>query len=170
MNEREVQLAIFNKYSKSNRIIMPNYTPIGWWECDVCCLTKAGYMREWEVKLSASDFRADFKKGKHKLMAEESDRCPRQFWFVMKEGLVPISDIPDYSGLIYIEERVHSYFDGDHRWLNLNEVKKAPFLNKNKETCDIEQHMRSVASYRYWNQLEINVQLTKQIEEINIKK
>jgi outer membrane autotransporter protein len=41
---------------------MPNYTPKNWFECDVMAVTKAGYLEEYEIKLSASDFKADSKK------------------------------------------------------------------------------------------------------------
>ncbi len=43
-------------------LVMPRYTPVGWWECDVFELTGSGYFREYEVKLSLADLRKDSKK------------------------------------------------------------------------------------------------------------
>ena len=45
--------------------IIPTYTPPGWWECDVCEITDAGYMHEFEIKMTRGDFRADAKKTRY---------------------------------------------------------------------------------------------------------
>lgn len=50
-----------NDYKLSNVFIFD-------WESDLFCLTKSGYAIEIEVKVSRSDFLADFKKPKHKLL------------------------------------------------------------------------------------------------------
>jgi hypothetical protein len=39
---------------------MTNFTPKGWWECDLAYLTKSGYL--FEIKLTAADFRKDGEK------------------------------------------------------------------------------------------------------------
>jgi len=59
---RDIQRAlILPRYRQST--VMPNYTPRGWWECDVFELTKAEMFVEYEIKLSRADFRADRNKG-----------------------------------------------------------------------------------------------------------
>lgn len=51
--------------------VLPNYTPGGWWECDVFEVTAAGYFREYEVKTSRADFRADAGKARAGWVTEE---------------------------------------------------------------------------------------------------
>jgi hypothetical protein len=58
MNAREIQQRlIVERYRRG--ICVPNYTPKDWWECDVFELTPAGYFREYEIKMTVADFRAD---------------------------------------------------------------------------------------------------------------
>jgi hypothetical protein len=54
--------------------VIPNYTPRHWFECDVFEVTRAGFFREYEVKLSRSDFFADRAKVQHRW--EESGGDP----------------------------------------------------------------------------------------------
>jgi len=58
-----IERVIYAKYTGNHEYIMPTATPPGWWECDIFSLTKAGYMNEFEIKVSRSDFKADWKKG-----------------------------------------------------------------------------------------------------------
>ena len=110
-------------------------------ECDVISISKSDYIYEYEVKISKSDFKADFKKGKHKLMLERrgtkerlikenneviSDTwflTPNYFSFVVPSNLVSIEDIPEYAGLIYVDELMHFEI-----------IKKAPIIHKVKAT------------------------------------
>ena len=62
MTERDIQIAIWWAWGKAGHCCMPNYTPRDWWECDVFCVSKAGYFTEYEIKLTAQDFRADAQK------------------------------------------------------------------------------------------------------------
>lgn len=50
--------------------VIPNYTPSGWFESDIFELTKSGYFREYEIKMSLSDFRADAVKAREKTIFE----------------------------------------------------------------------------------------------------
>lgn len=53
---------MIGRYARN--FVVPNYTPKGWWECDVFELTRAGYFREYEVKVTRGDFFADSHKSK----------------------------------------------------------------------------------------------------------
>lgn len=61
MTAREIIDALCHRWLQS--FMLPNYTPRGWWECDVFEMTKSGYFREYEVKVSRADFFADAAKG-----------------------------------------------------------------------------------------------------------
>lgn len=62
ITELDIQIALWKDLQSSRDLVMPNYTPKKWFECDVMAVTKAGYLEEYEIKLSASDFKADAKK------------------------------------------------------------------------------------------------------------
>lgn len=92
------------------------------WEIDVLSLNKGGYLTEFEVKISRSDFLADAKKdkffyynnGKHKLM-------PNRFFYVCPNGLIRIEELPSIAGLIYLHDNG-----------TMEVIKKAPLLHKIK--------------------------------------
>lgn len=126
-------------------IVMPRFTPANWWECDVCELTPAGYMREYEIKMSVGDFRADKAKGqnmhdpgktwgdgppkwrtKHELLAAGDHRGPANFYFVTPPGLIAIEQLPVWSGLIEVTRR------SDVRYPFETMVKPAPRLHNEK--------------------------------------
>ena len=120
-------------------------------ECDVLSISKADYIYEYEVKISISDFKADFKKEKHKLITEkifnetvtlikEGNRTfespnpyyvPNYFYFVVPENLISVEEIPDYAGLIYMKENG-----------KFETIKKALILHKTKASNEL---IRSIA-------------------------
>jgi len=62
----DIELAIANHYGIRQHIIVPNYyinfgTSIDH-ECDLIIIKRSGYAEEIEIKMSKSDFMADFKK------------------------------------------------------------------------------------------------------------
>lgn len=139
--------------------VLPNYTPAGWYECDVFEITKAGYFREYEVKLTRADFKADAEKRhngwraalttKHEAMGDP--RGPSQFWFVTPKGLVTLDDVPAWAGLIILIDR-----GTDRPWHNRFgplQVKAAPKLHRQKVGDDVRAHARGVTYWRYLNTL-----------------
>jgi hypothetical protein len=139
---------------------LPNYTPDQWWECDVFEITKAGYFREYEVKVSRSDFFADAKKEverwpngwapgatkvverKHDLLAAGSARGPSLFFYVTPAGLLQPHELPVWAGLIEVSQR-----EG-HSILIEREVTPAPRLHREKIADDIRRHALGVCYYR----------------------
>ena len=107
------------------------YTFSHTWESDYLALTKSGYLYEGEVKVSRSDFKADFKKEqKHTLLRETYEKIeglegklrPHYFFYAVPEGLIQEEEVPEYAGLIYMTEYFPYY-----KW-----VKQAPLLHKEK--------------------------------------
>jgi hypothetical protein len=119
------------------------------WESDYFSIARTGMAYEVEVKVSLSDFRADFKKPKHRLMSDyksgyiitrghehhvswnpeikacwvnvqkiEEAKIPNRFYFCSPVDVIPVSEVPHYAGLIYVNDR-HSMI-----------IKQAPFLHK----------------------------------------
>lgn len=74
-------------------------------EADVLSILKSGYISEFEVKISRSDFKADAKKDKWKhyeLRIEKN--IPNYFQYVCPKGLIHPSEVQDFAGLIYVSE------------------------------------------------------------------
>lgn len=122
-SEIEIQLALFRWLeSRGRTLILPNFTPYRWHECDLFSLTRALYFHEIEVKISRTDFLVDFKKEeKHQALAQRPlteeerewydgvghyhtflDASPRTFCYACPENLLYPKDIPGYAGLLYV--------------------------------------------------------------------
>lgn len=154
------------RYRRS--FVLNNYTPSDWWECDVFEITDAGYFREYEIKLSVGDFKADSKKekhgweydhltrkittprigGKHEMLENGDHRGPSAFSFVIPEGLIPIESIPELAGLI----TAHWIPSHNAPWnVRLTIVRPPRRLHAQKITSKIEEHARGVCYYRMHN-------------------
>jgi len=166
MNARDIQHALFNHLGGSSDLMIPNYTPAHWFECDLYRITKSGYAEEFEVKISAADFRADALKGptdhqrkieelspgylrtvgidprtKHERLEQGDQHAPSRFWFALPEELAAKVEVPQWAGLIVFRRKNGR---GDIR-------KPAPRLHKQKADPEIIQNARGVFYYRYWN-------------------
>lgn len=156
MNERDIQRQLMAvRYRRS--FVLPNYTPLNWFECDVFELTEAGYFREYEIKLTLSDFKADQNKwlktydrirrieithAKHEMLKHGDRRGPCQFWYVAPVGLLSPEIVPQWCGLIEIET------SANRRLWETKELKPAPKLHKQKAIKEIGEHAESVCYWR----------------------
>ena len=90
-------------------------------EIDVLSILKSGYIVEYEVKISRSDFKADAKKSKWKwFRMKKEDRTPNYFFYVCPHGLIQVEEIQDFAGLIYAHDN------------HLEVVKKAKIIHRYK--------------------------------------
>ncbi len=73
-------------------------------ESDVIMVDYQDRVTEYEVKVSRSDYNADFKKTekhmKFKTLHDVSD-IPNEFYYVCPDGMITEDQIPEYAGLIY---------------------------------------------------------------------
>lgn len=170
MSAREIIQSLISTRLRA-AFCVPNFTPANWWECDVFEITKAGYFREYEVKLSRADFFADAKKeqrkpgagrwveggdgqraryvtemeNKHALLGAADPRGPVQFWFVTPPGLLTLADLPAWAGLIEVTDRGAGFTFG--RFAE-HEVKAAPRLHRTKIDDAIRRHALTACYYR----------------------
>jgi len=96
--DRSTGYAITNYYLRSN------------WECDVLVLSKNNFLTEYEIKISVADFKKDFQKkyrwGNGETKHDKIARGHRtnKFFFVTPKNLVDVSTIPEYAGLVEVDD------------------------------------------------------------------
>ena len=146
LTEARIQDAIWGQFSTRSELIIPNFRAPNWHECDVFQVAKSLYWVEFEIKISVSDFRADFnKEAKHAtLKAGDSLLGPRRFWYVMPTDIAEKvkADIPAYAGLMIAKD-----IDG---YVRLRVVKKAPTLKSAKLTAEYVVRRYETFMWRYW--------------------
>ena len=126
MTTKEIQSVLQRwLYDKSNIYQCLNYAKSGYFEADILAMTASMVITEIEVKVSISDYRADFKKtAKHYRLInrkgyEPHTKIPNKFYYACPDGL--IKEVPEYAGLIWVNS------EG-----SVMVVKQAPILHKNK--------------------------------------
>jgi len=160
----DLTCALYNPLRASSAILVPRYTPLGWFECDLCRVTKTGYLHEYEVKVSLGDFRADAAKAptkwqkvdgswgnhphgkaKHDRLANGDTRGPVHFWYVVPSAIADAvqAELPAFAGLIAADRK--------SRRVTLTHRVKAPRLHKQKANPLIAIHVASLFPYRFWN-------------------
>jgi hypothetical protein len=120
-------------YQKSHSPITTRFTGMGLQECDVISVSKSDYIYEYEIKISRQDFKKDFIKEKHNHIlnekftyfrkGEQLFRVCNYFNYVVPKDLISIEEVPDYAGLIYINED-----------FSFDIIKKPKLLHKTKAT------------------------------------
>jgi hypothetical protein len=107
MTANEISQHLQHFVWQPNNIVLPNFY-YNKFEMDLFRLLPSGYIYEYEIKISKSDFKQDFMKSnyhsgyynkKHDLI--KSGKLANKFFFVCPENLIEIDEIPDYAGLIY---------------------------------------------------------------------
>lgn len=69
------------------------------WECDYWAMTSGGETREFEIKISRSDYFNDAKKDKHK-----EAKGANYFYYVVPKGLIQPNEVASGYGLIYVSD------------------------------------------------------------------
>jgi hypothetical protein len=123
------------------------------WESDKLIETRSGLIYEFEIKISRSDFKNDFKKKNKHVILEGKEthiptfdkiesiykeryeknylvshfKKPNYFYYAVPDGLITVDEVPDYAGLIYVIPE-----DGEFKFNYLKLVKMAPKLHETK--------------------------------------
>ena len=152
---------------RNNEPIVPNIYVYAW-ESDLLSVTRAGYVHEFEIKISRADFKHDAKKrekhdvlrtgkayswtyyesvARKRTVIEEAEthitkRRPNYFWYACPQGMVSAKEVPEYAGLIEIEIG-QSYY-------HHNRTKPAPLLHREKITPRQIQSIDRSFSFKYW--------------------
>lgn len=176
ITERSIQNGLMVDIRSRIRCACPNFTPAHWWECDLWAVTKAGYVVEYEVKLSLADFTADARKSqmmrvrnedgsswetrnKHAMLAAGTCVPSRFFYVVPKELRETIEPrLPEWAGLITAQDWP------SHSWSPCRQVKPAPRLHKGKVSDGEVQRAMVSMYYRYWESVKTIERLKRDID------
>jgi hypothetical protein len=156
LSEKTMQDALYRHcFSKRHEFIVPNSCVFGW-EADMIGVTSTGFIHEFEIKISRSDFLADMKKtdkirtlltgerdvGFFAPQLKPADR-PNFFWYVVPEGLVNLEEVPPYAGLINICPK-------QQNWPSVK--KEALKIHKEKINEWQRRQLHRALTSRYWQQ------------------
>ena len=109
-------------------------------EADFLRVTSAGFMYEYEIKISISDFRNDFKKEctdryrrgeailKHD-MIRSGALSIKHFYFCAPAGIIPVEEVPDEFGLFEFS-KVDSPYPANY--LDMDLTKKPTAMSEHK--------------------------------------
>lgn len=155
---KKCQIAICRREIKKGNYVTENLDFFFNGEMDVAAINKSGYISEFEVKVSRSDFRADAKKYKWNFYGVSTDahrgRCPNYFWYVCPEGMIKEAELlKPYMGLIYIDESG-----------NVSVIRKAKMIHKVKH--NLEPILLKIIRTGNWRQYFGGAQLTVMNREI----
>jgi hypothetical protein len=148
--EKDLQIAFHNMTLGRYELIMPN-VHILQNEMDIVGIRKSGFVDEVEIKLSKSDFLADFKKtrghrgSKHSAL-QRGDQICNYFAYLLPEELIDECKIPHYAGLY-----VFKYWNNETGFVR--EVKKPPRLHGRKISAEKKYEIAKKAVFRYWDAL-----------------
>lgn len=165
LTSKDIQKLLTEKYGQNSRYAVPNIYVFRYdWETDFFVQKENGYSYEFEIKISRSDFFADFKKTtKHEILKTgkaspksefEKERQilrPNRMFYVTPFDLIKPEEVPQYAGLMYASQ---SY---------IKTVKNAPLIHKEILNLEIPLCRKF---YFYWKEQLVENKLL----EIEIKK
>lgn len=112
----DIEIAILEEFKFNQKIIVPNITTMSQlvkFETDMLVLSKSNYATGFEIKVSLSDLRAEFKKPQHTKFKTQEDQINKwykrfkHFYFAvpvdLKEEALEL--IPSFCGLYICEKR-----------------------------------------------------------------
>lgn len=146
----DMEIRVARLFNYRTNIIVPN---ISWGfhlghECDLLIVSPGRYATEIEIKITASDIRAD----KKKTHEHRSNRI-RQFFFAVPDYLKDCSDLPEDAGLIVVPSQ-------EKFWQT--KIVRRPRYNKLARPLTDEeyQHLLHLGCMRIWD-LKEHIQLLK---------
>lgn len=160
--EADLQKSLFYAVGRPRELSCPNVYIYGDNESDYITITKAGYVDEYEIKLSRRDFKADFNKDRHLKRqflspwkwydpspyhslwpiwpSSLAAQYPNRFWYVTPIDLVQPDEVPAYAGLIYLQP-------DDRKRV----IKQAPLLHREKAAEKVARVILKAAYWRWLN-------------------
>jgi len=157
MDVKDTQRCLRRRFQTRYQLMVPNAV---WYdnELDLACFRMSGFLDEFEIKMSRSDFKADFKKTsrymekgsdaptwkkkgglKHDLLIS-GDAIANHFYFVLRDGIASAEEIPEEYGVIWIR---------DGGWLQVE--REATRLHSRKLTLETQLRFAMKLNFRWWD-------------------
>jgi hypothetical protein len=154
LTERRIQNWLWRYLDlRGHTHICPNYTPKGWYECDMFSVTRSGYMVEHEIKLTLGDFRRDAAKkryrdleAKHEQLTRGHEGGPSRFYYVVPSGMIDLKDVPKWAGILWVED-----LPAVNR-IAIHESLSAPKIHRTPVATSIKEHVTGVYYWRFWKE------------------
>ncbi len=136
--EKAIQIQLYHRLNSGSRIMVPNSMLYGW-EADMLRVTKSGYVYEFEIKVTASDFYADKRKAKW------YSRNPgaNYFTYVMPKDLVKLETIPEDAGIWW--------YTGRRGWCSFEIARRPKKKHPNKVTEKQMARLTNSLTFKFWN-------------------
>jgi len=142
MTAQQIEIAVANHFGYRRNLIVPNvHWGIGLnYEADMVVLRPSDWAIEVEIKVTASDIKADTKK-RH----QHNSRLFRQLYFAVPAEISGNPYIPTRAGLLSVETDKY----GGHKVKEL----RAPATNRNavKWKPETRQKLHELAAMRIWS-------------------
>lgn len=131
------------------------------WEADILVINAEGFSHEFEIKLSRSDFKNDFKKNyqnaktKEKFLKHDKISCGdylcNRFSFLIPMGMIEPDEIPSHCGIVEFDHNPDSWRTTFH------EVRKPVAVHEEKfwNLVDKDLMLRLMARNYYYKKLEM---------------
>lgn len=151
MEALEIEIAVAKHFGWRRNIIVPNVSwGLGIHECDLLIVRKSGWAEEVEIKVSASDIKADLRKSH----GHRSCKIKR-LWFAVPADLVANPYIPARAGIISVAPQ-------PDRLLGDVAIVRKPEDDQNaRKLTDREmQKVLELGVMRVWSYKEAYLQLT----------
>ena len=144
LHSGHIEVAVANLFNYRLHTIVPN---VSWGlglshECDMLILDKQGRFTEVEIKISLSDFKADFKKG-HGHQSQIISRLV--YAFPEKLDQWALENVPVNSGLISVRHEEKRGFIAE--WIRVNQHSK----HIQKPSDKIISKFMSLGCMRIWS-------------------
>jgi len=150
MKTTQLEVALSGYLDFRRNLIVPNVTYIKSvleFEVDLLCVTNAGYASGYELKVSRSDLRADFKKSRHKAGGHWNPyRSLKHFYYVVRreDEDIALDLVPEKFGVITF----HTYDSHGVNLIGFNHVRKASLLSNYKWTTEQMLALGKLAAMR----------------------
>lgn len=157
VNAQSIQQALSNKFLDHTYIIYNAY--IFAWESDYFSVSESGHVYEIEIKVTKNDFKKDFKKEEKHILLESKNNVnliPNKFYYATPRGLLPSFKIPEYAGLIEINNTATG--------MEAEIIKNAPFLHREDVFENLKPQLLSKFYFKYRRTEYDNYELNKEIE------
>lgn len=150
----EIQMMLYKSITGC-QLMAPNIYLWDEFESDFISVTNAGYIREFEIKLSLSDFYNDAKKNDRYTGIAKYDwllsgKGPNEFYYLFEDGTIPDEKIPEWAGIAKIMDVKKSHCGTPYTVKECVIRRSAKRLHNNKITTQKENVLYKSLYYRYW--------------------